>query len=300
MAPPSANKRKKSVAKQPKRSVNKTSVTKKSVTKKSVTKKSVTKKSVTKTSVSKKPEKSVGSSGWKKPASKRSLDPSGPLLRSKCHFFKLPLELRFMIYSDLVRSKDLELLLTCQRIHKEALEVLYRDGIYIVDDYGTCAFPRYEYGGRRSNHRESIGDEFQNVEIWTDLSNFLSPGEKNEAIDYLGAHYPELRNLQISRNTCWIQLRAHRSLLGEPHLGEGLAVMLRALRAFDNVFLNITEVIHLGDVFQRYNGVSEFGSRFKTLGNLMEPSSGPSTWHDSPDKEKRYWVFHPRQVVGIS
>ena len=268
---------------------------KKSVTKKGITKKSVgkkLKKSVATKSVAKKAEKGVESSGWKKPASKRNLDPSGPLLRSKCFFFKLPLELRFMIYSDLVRSKDVDFLLTCQRIHREALEVVYRDGIYVVEEYGIPADPRYVYGGQleATRKRESICDKFQNVEISTDLSNFIIPSKVYDGVDYLGDHYPELKNPEISRKDCWMRLWADRSELEEPHLEERLAIMLRALRAFDNVFLNISEVSRTDDS----------GSWFETLGNSLEPSSGPSTWHDNPNKDYQYWEFHPRREVQRS
>ena len=221
MAPTRAKKGKNSVAKKPKKSAAKNQ----------------------KNSDAKRAKESVEGSGWKKPASKRNLDPSGPLLRSKCHFFKLPLELRFMIYSDLIRSGNLEFLRSCQRIYKEALEITYRDGIYLVEEHKQSSQPRYVYGGGRvSNQRESIGDKIRNVAMWTDLSNFLSPGEGNEAIDYLGTHYPELKNPKISRKDCWIHLWAYPSSLGEDHLDDRLEIMLRALRAFDNVFLNIFDV----------------------------------------------------------
>lgn len=246
-------------------------------------------------SLAEKAEKSVESSGWKKPASRRNLDPSSPLLRSKCHFFKLPLELRFMVYSDVMKSGSLELLRSCQAIHKEAVEIAYRNGIHIVEEYAQSVKPRYIYGGRReSNQRKAISDKVQNVEIWTDLSNFLKPGEEYEATDYLGAHHPELKNPKISRRNCRIILWIRRSYLEEPHLEERLITMLRALRAFDNVFLSIAERGSFIDL-PPWKPVSDVESWFKSLGNSLEPFFGPSTWHDNTKKDMRYWEFYPCQ-----
>ena len=88
-----------------------------------------------------------------------------------------------MIYSDIVRSGNLEFLRSCQRIHKEAFEITYRYGIYIVEEYEQSTQPEYIYGGRRESYRrESIGDKFQNVAMWTDLSNSFSPGEGQSTI----------------------------------------------------------------------------------------------------------------------
>ena len=239
--------------------------------------------------VAKEPKKSVESSGWKKPASKRNLDPSGPLLRSKCHFFKLPLELRFMIYSDLVKSGSLEFLRSCQRIHDEALEITYRDGIYMVKEYGIPDNFMYVYGGQLegTQKREPIGDKFQNVEISTSLSNFINPSKAYDGVDYLGDHYPELKNPEISRKDCWMRLWGRRGELDKPHLEERLAIMLRALRAFDNVFLNI-------EVSYKFH---ESENWFEILGNPLEPSFGPSTLHANPNKDYKYWEFHPRREV---
>ena len=132
MAPPPARELKKFVTKSSGIGKGFTREPEKSVAKKSET--SDGKKNVTKKTVAKRPDRSVESNGWKKPASKRNLDPSGPMLRSKCHFFKLPLELRFMIYSDLIKSQDVAFLVTCQRIFNEALAIVYRDGTYIVEE----------------------------------------------------------------------------------------------------------------------------------------------------------------------
>ena len=296
MAPTPARERKKFVTKSSGIGKTLAKEPEKSVAKKS--KKSFSKKTVTKRTVAEKPKKNVQSSGWEKPASKRNLDPSGSMLRSKCHFFKLPLELRFMIYSDLIKSQDVAFLVTCQRIYNEALAIVYRDGTYIVEEYGQGGQQRYVYGGRRgaANYkREPIGDEFQNVEIWTELSNFVIRSGIYDGADYLGDHYPELKNPEISRKDCWMHLYGHRDLLEESHLEERLAIMLRTLRAFDNVFVNITEVTRLSDSFRPWKPVSEFESWFKSLGKSLEPSSGPSTWQDSADKENQFWVFHPRR-----
>ena len=75
--------------------------------------------------------------------------------------------------------------------------------------------------------------------------------------------------------------------------------MLRALRAFDNVFLNISEVPRSSDLPYPYSWKAfDYPERwFKTLGNLLEPSSGPSTWHDNPDEYNRFWEFHLRREV---
>ena len=287
-----------------------TNVPKKSVTKKSVIikkpmksvakkpKKSDVKKIVTNKAVAKKPNTSVESNGWTKPASNRNLDPAGLMLRSKCHFFKLPLELRFMIYSDLIKSRDVAFLVTCQRIYNEALAIVHRDGTYTVEEYGHGGEQRYVYGGRRgpANYkREPIGDEFQNVEIWTDLENFVIRSGRYDGADYLGDHHPELKNPNITRKNCRMYLHGYDDLLEEPHLEERLAIMLRTLRVFDNVFVNITEAYRSSDVRRPWKPVSEFESWFKSLGKSLEPSSGPATWHDSMDKENQFWVFHPRQ-----
>ena len=74
------------------------------------------------------PEKSGERGDWKKPAAKGNKYPSsGSVLRSACLFFKLPLEIRFMIYSELIKCGDMELLRLCQKIHGEAIRTIYRD-----------------------------------------------------------------------------------------------------------------------------------------------------------------------------
>ena len=235
-------------AREPKKFVTKSSGIGKTFTKepaKSVAKKpkkSDDKKNVTKKTVAKKPDRSVESNGWKKPASKRNLDPSGSMLRSKCHFFKLPLEIRFMIYSDLIKSQKMAFLVTCQRIYNEALAVVYRDAIFIVTESREPYLPPWIYGGRDAAQREPISDKIQNLEIHTALELFIYRGEKYEVIDYFGAHYPELQDLNISRRKCWIDLNTHCRLLWEPHMEERLVTMLRALRGFDSVFLHIHQI----------------------------------------------------------
>ena len=247
----------------------------------------------------KKCKKSAESSGWKKPASNgnRYLS-SGPVLRSMCLFFKLPLEIRLMIYSELVKVGKLDFLRCCQRIHGEALEVVSRDSISLVVECGGVDPPSFYYRkGREVHRREPISDKIQHLKvyIYTDPENY---GVKHDEIDHFGAHYPELKNPKISRKNCWIRLR-YDGLLRKPST-ERLTNFLGVFREFDNVFLNITYTftsryrktyVHEP---RRSIAIAEFESWFKSLGISLEPFAGPLKWHDNPDREKRYWEFHPR------
>ena len=202
-----------------------------------------------------------------------------------------------MIYSDLIKSRDVAFLVTCQRIYNEARAIVRRDGTYVVEEYGHGGEHRFVYGGRGppNYRREPIGDEFQNVEIWTDLENFVIPNGRYDGADYLGDHHPELKNPNITRKNCWMYLHGHDDLLEEPHLDERLAIMLRTLRVFDNVFVNITDTFRPSGVHRPWKPVSDFESWFRSLGKLLKESSGPSTWQDSTNKENQFWVFHPRR-----
>ena len=318
MAPPPARGRKKFVSIQ---CGTRTSVTKEVVTKKSVTKTSAVKKtgksiesnggrqpackrkqdlSGTMTPPpAKKRKTSIESNGWKKPASKRNQPPSGRLLRSMSLFFKLPLEIRFMIYSYLVSSKKLELFRSCQKIHREAAGIVYRNCILVVTDHGEPGLPSYLYGREDAVQREPISDNVQNLKIYSDLENFVRLGEKYRQKDYLGAHYPEFKNPNISRRKCWIHLSTHCRVLWEPHTGRRLITMLRALRQFESVFLNIGQIE--GARHDRCHGRprgdldADFKSRVKSLGKGLERVFGPATWENNPYTLHQRWKFHPRQ-----
>ena len=246
------------------------------------------------------PKKSVERNGWKKCAAKGNQYPSsGPVLRSHCLFFKLPPEIRFMIYSDLVRSGDLGVLGLCQRIHREALEVVYREGIHRVKAYKTaygdgihCVKP-YKTGGRTAHEIDRISDKVQNVEIYAHLSAFTQSGY--ETVNSLEALHPELKNTAIRRKNCWIYL-THVDFQRELHRQSRLFIVLRLSLQFDNIFLNIhlpiTSYPERTDP-RGLNVLANFERQFKALGKEMEPFFGASAWHDSPDPMYRYWTFHP-------
>ena len=249
--------------------------------------------------VAEEPEKSVESRGWKKPASKGNRPPSsGLVLRSMCLFFKLPLEIRSMIYSDVIKSGSLELLRSCQKVYREALEVVYKDSIYPLEEYSGGRQPYFVYGSARTvNQREPIGDKIEHLElnIFPDPKNF---GVNHKEIDDLGAHYPELKDPKIRRKNCWIHLD-YDGLLRDPHIEKRLVNFLGVFREFDNVFLNIratfTPRLPHPWVYEPPIALAKFESWFKSLGISLEPFAGPLTWHDSLHQEKRYWEFHPRR-----
>ena len=234
----------------------------------------------------KKLKKSIEGGGWKKsPATGNKYHSSAPLLRSSSLFFKLPPEVRLMIYSYLIRSGYPDVLRLCQKIHREAVEFIYRDGIHHVKGVTTA------------DHLQRIGDKVQHVEIHTYLKNFVEHGARDVIYNFLGDLHPELIDTEISRENCWIYL-THQSLLWEPRTEERLVMILRVARYFNNVFLNMHESI--SQIYgpsdsRREPAIAEFESGFKALGNELEPYVGPSTWHDSPDPMNRFWIFHPRQ-----
>ena len=230
----------------------------------------------------KKAEKSVERDGWKKPAAKRNrCSSSGPVLRSSCLFFELPPEVRLIIYSDLIRFGALEVLRLCQRIHREALEILYRDSIHRVITYSRAyiwairVWPQVDRVNR-------ISDKVQNVEIHTHLDTYLECGY--EELDYLQALHPELENTAIHRKNCWMYLTINDTPNGKRFTFSRLIMALRLVQQFKNVFLNI----------QGQTPIAESDSWFRSIGQRMEPWFGPSTWRYSPDPMERYWIFHPR------
>ena len=246
-------------------------------------------------SPTKKAKKSVERGGWKKPAAQRNECPSsGPVLRSNCLFFKLPPEIRCMIYSDLIRSGDLEVLRLCQKIHREAIGIIYRDGIQRVNTYSS-AYRMALYGRQMTLEMDRISDKAQNVEIYIHLENHFGSGYE---VDFLEALHPELKNTSIRRKNCWIYLRYNDYRVKSDT--ESLIIVLRLVQHFDNVFLNIHLPINLildHCKTLRLNHLADFVEpRFESLGNEMEPFFGPSTWHNSHDPMKQYWVFHPRQA----
>ncbi|KAK0512511.1 hypothetical protein JMJ35_004528 [Cladonia borealis] len=230
-------------------------------------------------------EEGVECSGWTKPAaSGNQYIPPAILLRSNCLFFKLPPELRLKIYSDLIRSGNLEVLRLCQKIHKEAIGIFFRDGIYRVrtkEDadlyFGDAASP----GAQNETNR--IRKEVQNVEVYTDLKNITNIKMLRLSRMFPDMEYPQAEWIspKISGKNCWIYL-THHDMTTEMHLDQRLAILIRAVRQFDNVFLNFSGMISL------FNDPS--GSFIKT--ELMQ--LGPPTWRNDPDPAKRYLIFHPR------
>lgn len=264
----------------------------------------------------KKPEKSGKRGDWKKPASDRN----------QYHFsvfFKLPPEIRLMIYSDLIQSGNLEVLRLCQKIHGEAIRTIHQDGIYRVITkeaanlyFGDAALP----GAQHEINR--IREEVQNVEVYTDLKNFTS-----FKIRSLSARFPDIGDViqefkypKISGKNCWVYLTEY-DMIREPHTRSRLEIVLRAVQQFDNVFLNFHGSISqfYGNLSRFYDpsdflwmeptanfeshpkilrvkSVASFESEFEILRKELEPKFGPPTWLNSPDPMKRYWIFHPRQA----
>ena len=223
---------------------------------------------------------------WKKRAAKGTqYNSSVPLLRSNSIFFKLPPEVRLMIYSDLIKSGALEVLRLCQRIHREALEILYRDGIHRVITYSNRAYRMAVREGPQVNQINRISDKVQNVEIYTRLDTYLQCGY--EEVEYLEAFHPDLTNTAIRRKNCWFHLTINDTPNGNRFTNSRLIMALRLVQHFDNVFLNVRPPTPL----------TESASWFKAIGKRMEPWFGPSIWRDSPDPMKRYWIFHPREKV---
>ena len=179
----------------------------------------------------------VECSGWTKPAA------SGNQY-SDSLFFKLPPELRLVIYSDLIKSGNLGVLRLCQKTHNEAIEFVSRDGIYRVrtkEDadlyFGDAASPEAQ------NKTNRIRKEIQNVEIHTDLENITNIKTVRLSRRFLDIEYPQAEWIhpKISGKNCWIYV-THHDMTTETHLDMRLAILVAAHRQFDNVILNYPRI----------------------------------------------------------
>ena len=239
-------------------------------------------------------EKSVERADWKKPASDRNHHEFSV-------FFKLPPEVRPAIYSDLIKSGNLELLHLCQKIHSEAIGMIYRDGIYRVKTK-TAAQSYFCYAAL-PGPLNRISEEVQNVEVYTRLGYVTYLKTVPDPSVITGEIWdlrPELKDPKISGKNCWIYVSKDDIMNELKHFTVlSLTILLRTVQQFDNVFLNVH-----GSTSQFYDTseswwlkhIADWDSRLEMVRDALEPEIGPATWRDNPDPIKQYWVFHPRRA----
>ena len=213
----------------------------------------------------------VECSGWTKPAASGNQYTSPDLLlKSNFPFFNLPPELRLMIYSDLIKSGNLEVLRLCQKTHNEAIEFVSRDGIYRVKTKEDADF-YFGYSPEAYNERNRIRKEIQNVEIHTDLKNVTSlkmwnPVPRSTKMNFIPP--------TISGKNCWIHL-THHDMTTETDLNVRLAIMIRAVQQFDNVFVHLPRTDQSKQVAQWI------------LDKYRADATSPPIWSNDPDPAKR-------------
>ena len=114
---------------------------------------------------------------------------------------------------------------------------------------------------------------------------------------------PESEDPKISGTHCWIHLTDYNMMIETwKYMVLRLIILLRTVQQFGNVFFNIHDSIckfsnsrNTYTYWLQY--LAKFESRFRIFTKELKPLFGPSTWHDSPDQMKRYWICHPRQRV---
>ena len=149
-----------------------------------------------------------------------------------------------MIYSNLIKSGNLEVLRLCQKIHEEAIEFVSRDGIYRVKTkedadlyFGDAASPEAQ------DETNRIRKEIQNVEIHTDLKIITNIKMLRLSRMFPDMEYPQAEWIspKISGKNCWIYI-THHDMITELHLDKRLAILVTAHRQFDNVILNFPRI----------------------------------------------------------
>lgn len=224
-----------------------------------------------------------------------------------CGFLALPRELRDPIYSDLVRAGHVAILRVSQQLHDEAVEGLYKQGIFRISLRTPISEQSYNV---LQQHMAAMKERVQNLNI------FMEFPSDNSAHDIFSGSYGKL-TLDLLRS--WQGSGAcHLTLIFHYYYGTRMRTealdFIRTLESFKLVTLKINFVTNYHHMDRRRTDLEPSHLRtIRFFAASLSSSLGAPKWACDPYPRSIYppqqdWrllspfpnahhlVFHPREM----